>query len=185
MGPHYYYNNGFMPVSYGDSDQFDYDSQDDDDIPFVVDETDMMATQYMAQDELGQISFGYAHSGQAATNYRDALGNQFGNWAFTSPEGQEITVAYTAGSDGFRAFSDHLPVAPAVVIEAPTETAEVAAARAEHLALYVMAKNRQPGTVPNVPTPVTETPEVALARQEFMKVFNEVKARNAALHSLA
>ena len=34
------------------------------------------STQFHAQDELGQARFGYAHPGQASTNYRDAMGKQ-------------------------------------------------------------------------------------------------------------
>jgi hypothetical protein len=39
------------------------------------------ATQYRAQDELGQASFGYAHPGHASSNLRDGFGN---------PEGKEV-----------------------------------------------------------------------------------------------
>lgn len=132
-------------------------------------------TQYIAQDELGQISFGYSHPGQAATNYRDAWGKQFGNYAFTTPEGEQVMVAYIADDQGYRAFSDHLPVAP-------KWTDEVAAATAEHLAIYQAVKNRdEVGLQSNLllPQSVTDTPEVASAKAEFMKVFNEVKSRKS------
>lgn len=187
MGSDFFYNDGLQPVNDDDHD-WEYPSsdniyQDEEPVLVVEEEPGVMVTQYIAQDELGQISFGYAHPGQAATNYRDALGNQFGSWAYITPEGLEITVSYIADTEGFRVFSDALPVAPQVIIEPPTETAEVAAARAEHMAAYIMAKNRLPGTVPVVPEPVvqpvTETPEVVHARQEFMKVFNEAKSRSA------
>jgi hypothetical protein len=49
---------------------------------------------------LGQTSFGYAHPGQAATYYRDAWDHQVGNWAFVSPEGKKIAVAYIADDQG-------------------------------------------------------------------------------------
>jgi hypothetical protein len=59
------------------------------------------ATQYHAQDELGQASFGYAHPGQAASNLRDGFGNQIGSYAYVNPEGKEVRVSYTADSRGF------------------------------------------------------------------------------------
>ena len=40
------------------------------------------SNQFHQQTELGQAAFGYAHPGQAAVNYRDALGNQVGSWAY-------------------------------------------------------------------------------------------------------
>lgn len=154
--------------------------------PSMDDEWGTYATQYIAQDELGQTSFGYAHPGQAATNYRDAWGHQVGNWAFVSPEGKKIAVAYIADDQGYRAFSEHLPVAPSFINVAPTETIEVAAARAQHLAAYQIVKNRVLIVPPAAPTveyiqSVTDTPEVAIARAEFMKLFNEVKTNRAML----
>lgn len=148
------------------------------------DDSEIYATQYIAQDELGQTSFGYAHPGQAATNYRDAWGHQVGNWAFVTPEGQKIIVAYIADDQGFRAFSENLPVAPSFINVAPTDTVEVAAARAEHLAAYDLVKNRPvvvPVAAPSIELiqSVTDTPEVMHARAEFMKVFNAIKSTRA------
>lgn len=91
------------------------------------------ASQYHAQDELGQARFGYAHPGQASTNYRDALGNQIGSYAYFNPEGKEVRVSYTADHRGFRVLSNDLPVAPAPVQDTP----EVAMAKAAHLAAKV------------------------------------------------
>ncbi|XP_057365177.1 uncharacterized protein LOC130685905 [Daphnia carinata] len=167
------------------SDDSNDQSNDHDSFP-SSDDSETYATQYIAQDELGQTSFGYAHHGQAATNYRDAWGNQVGNWAFITPEGQQIIVAYIADDRGFRAFSENLPVAPSFIHEAPTDTIEVAAARAEHLATYHIVKNRpvanvMPAEVPNMGfiQSVTDTPEVMLAKTEFMKVFNAIKNSRA------
>lgn len=175
------FNGEFVPFTSDGSGDLAVDQETD--ILPREDEAATFVTQYIAQDELGQISFGYAHPGQAATNYRDAWGNQFGNWAFTTPEGKQIIVAYVADDQGYRAFSEHLPIAPTILIEAPTETVEVAAARAQHLASHQEIKNR-PDMAPPTMTPstqlpqsVTDTPEVALARAEFMKVFSEVKSR--------
>ena len=98
----------------------------------------MTASQYHAQDELGQASFGYSHPGQAAVNYRDAFGNQIGSWAYFSPEGKEVRVSYVADSNGFRVLSNALPEGPV----APQDTPEVAAAKAAHFAAVAEAKAR-------------------------------------------
>ena len=101
------------------------------------------ATQYHAQDELGQASFGYAHPGQAATNLRDGLGNQIGSYAYINPEGKEVRVSYTADSRGFRVLSNDLPVAPVANLVAPVQvqdTPEVAQAKADHMAAVAAAK---------------------------------------------
>ncbi|XP_046462632.1 cuticle protein 7-like [Daphnia pulex] len=101
------------------------------------------STQYHAQDELGQARFGYAHPGQAASNYRDGLGNQIGSYAYFNPEGKEVRVSYTADHRGFRVLSNDLPVAPVANLVAPVqvpETIEVAQAKAAHLAAHAEAK---------------------------------------------
>jgi len=139
------------------------------------------ASQYHAQDELGQASFGYAHPGQAASNYRDGLGNQIGSYAYINPEGKEVRVSYTADSRGFRVLSNDLPVAPVANLVAPVQvqdTPEVTAAKADHAAAVAAAKS---GVVPAspavaLPVPVQDTPEVAAAKAEFAIKFAEAKA---------
>ena len=49
----------------------------------------LICAMHIAQDELGQACFGYAHPGQAATNYRDVFGNQIGNYTYLNPEGKK------------------------------------------------------------------------------------------------
>ena len=66
--------------------------------------------QWNTQDEIGQASFGYSYSGQAATNVRDADGNMAGSWAYVDPAGKLINVSYTADQRGFRVSSNVLPV---------------------------------------------------------------------------
>ena len=132
------------------------------------------ASQYHAQDELGQASFGYAHPGQAASNIRDAYGNQIGSYAYINPEGKEIRVSYTADHRGFRVLSNALPegpvAGPVADLAAPLpvqDTPEVAEAKAAHLAAIEAAKS---GVVPaapvDLPVPVQDTPEVAQAKAE-------------------
>ena len=136
------------------------------------------ATQYHAQDELGQASFGYAHPGQAATNLRDGFGNQIGSYAYINPEGKEVRVSYTADSRGFRVLSNDLPVAPVAKLVAPVDTPEVAQAKAEHAAAVSAAKSGVAPLAPVValPAPVQDTPEVAAAKADFAVKFAAAKA---------
>ena len=104
------------------------------------------ASQFHAQDELGQASFGYSHPGQASSTFRDAWGNQVGSYAYIDAEGKEVRVSFVADANGFRVVSNNLPVAPSAVHAvgpAPVQdTAEVAAAKAAHFAAVAEAKQR-------------------------------------------
>ena len=153
------------------------------------------ANQYHSQDELGQASFGYAHPGQAAVNYRDAAGNQVGSYAYINPEGKEVRVSYTADHRGFRVISNDLPVGPsAPEVEASAlpepvqDTPEVAEAKAAHLAAHAAIKA---GIFPEgpvapeapaveMPVPVQDTEEVAQAKADFAKAYAEAAAAAAA-----
>ena len=117
------------------------------------------ASTYHAQDELGQASYGHVQADQAHSAVRDAYGNVAGSYNYINPEGETITVKYTAGVNGFQVESNALPVAPVDTGVAPVETRtapvdtgvaplpvdftpEVKAATAEHLAAVEEAKNR-------------------------------------------
>jgi hypothetical protein len=109
-------------------------------------------SQYHAQDEFGQASYGYAYPGQAASNFRDAMGNQVGSWAYFDPEGKEVRVSYVADSRGFRVLSNNLPEAPMPVHSSPLVA----------------------------PVQVSDTPEVEAAKRAHFAAVAEAKARNAA-----
>lgn len=100
-------------------------------------------TQYHAQDELGQASFGHAEPGQAHAAVRDAAGGVRGTFSHISPEGQTFTTHYIADHNGYRVASNALPVAPSVAIQGPVDTPEVMAAKAQHFAAVAEAKSRQ------------------------------------------
>jgi len=109
-------------------------------------------TQYHAQDELGQASYGYAHPGQAHAAVRDAFGGVRGSYSYVSPDGRVLTTNYVADAvNGFRVESNALPVAPAVP-EAPVLVG---------------------------PAPVQDTIEVIEARAAHAKAIEEAKIRNA------
>merc|ERR1712180_4436 len=98
--------------------------------------------QFHAQDEFGQFSFGHAGGPSARTESRAANGVTQGSYQYVDANGLLQTVNNIADPfNGFRVSGTNLPAAPlapaVVALEGPApvqETAEVAAARAEHLA---------------------------------------------------
>merc|ERR1712018_909096 len=117
------------------------------------------SSQFHAQDELGQFSFGYQNINSARSESKDAFGVTRGSYQYVDANNVVQTVHYTADDiNGFRVAATNVPVAPAagavglpvapeVPVSAPLvapvpveETPEVAAARAEHLAAHEKAK---------------------------------------------
>merc|ERR1712038_1707271 len=117
------------------------------------------SSQFHAQDELGQFSFGYQNINSARSESKDAFGVTRGSYQYVDANNVVQTVHYTADDiNGFRVAATNVPVAPAaaavglpvapeVPVSAPLvapvpveETPEVAAARAEHLAAHEAAK---------------------------------------------
>jgi len=83
-------------------------------------------TQYHAQDELGQASYGHSEPGQAHAAVRDAAGGVRGTFSYISPEGIPFTTHYTADGNGYRVASNALPI----------DTPEVQAAKIQHAAAH-------------------------------------------------
>ncbi|ROT85143.1 helicase SRCAP [Penaeus vannamei] len=69
-------------------------------------------SQYHAQDELGQYSFGYYNSQSSRAETRDAAGTVRGAFSYVDPNGQVQTQHYVADSNGFRVAGTNLPVGP-------------------------------------------------------------------------
>ncbi|ODM97347.1 Pupal cuticle protein 27 [Orchesella cincta] len=64
----------------------------------------------------GDGSFGSAYNQEDGTQFKeetDAEGNRKGQYSYVGDDGKTITVAYTAGKNGFQVTGDHLPKAPA------------------------------------------------------------------------
>ncbi|ROT71943.1 hypothetical protein C7M84_009680 [Penaeus vannamei] len=116
------------------------------------------ASQHHAQDELGQVNYGFAHAGQAKNEVRDAFGNVAGAYSYVDADGKPVVVEYTAGVNGFQVKSNNLP--------GPT--------------------SRPPSTPPppfprrRRPAPVADTPEVTAAKLEFLQAYNAAAAAAAA-----
>lgn len=105
-------------------------------------------SQYHAQDELGQYSFGYAGGPSSRAETRDAFGRVSGSYNYVDSEGKVQTQHYVADALGFRVSGTNLPVAP----DAP-EAPRLAG-----------------------PEPVQDTPEVAAAKAEFQAAYDEAAA---------
>jgi hypothetical protein len=111
------------------------------------------SSQFHAQDEFGQFSFGYENINSAKTETKDAFGVTRGSYRYVDANGIVQTVNYIADDiNGFRVAGTNIPVAvagaqpvapAALPLVAPVpvlETPEVAAARADHLAAHAEAK---------------------------------------------
>jgi len=126
------------------------------------------STQFHAQDEFGQFSFGHAGGPSARTEARNAFGVTTGSYQYIDANGLLQTVNYVADPvNGFRVAGTNIPVGPAAAevepLVAPTfnpeplvapvftgvapepvqDTPEVAAAKAEHLALLAAAERKR------------------------------------------
>jgi len=99
-------------------------------------------TQYHAQDELGQASFGHSEPTQSHMAVRDAAGGVRGTFSYIGAEGIPFTTNYIADHNGYRVASNALPVAPSVSIVGPVDTPEVQVAKAQHAAAFAEAKAR-------------------------------------------
>merc|ERR1712223_1762409 len=104
------------------------------------------SSQFHAQDEFGQFSFGHQDINSAKVESRDAFGNVRGSYQYVDANGIIQTVNYIADPvNGFRVEATNLPVGPSVpetaALVSPVAPAapEVAAARAEPLKLVAEA----------------------------------------------
>ena len=122
------------------------------------------SSQFHAQDEFGQFSFGYQNINSARSETKDAFGVTRGSYQYVDANNVVQTVHYTADDvNGFRVAATNVPVAPA----------------AAPLALPVAPE--APAALPLVaPVPVVETPEVAAARAEHLEAHEKAKAQVAA-----
>ncbi|ROT83682.1 Cuticle protein 6 [Penaeus vannamei] len=76
-------------------------------------------SQYHAQDEIGQYSFGYAGGPSSRAESRDAFGVVRGSYNYVDSEGKVQTQHYVADALGFRVSGTNLPVAPDAPVAAP------------------------------------------------------------------
>merc|ERR1712055_573546 len=110
------------------------------------------SSQFQAQDEIGNIAYGYQNINSAKQERGNVNGGVEGSYTYVGEAGSH-TVNYIADDYGFRVTSDNLPVAPVHAAVAPVyngvapvavvDTPEVAEARAAFLATYDAAVQRE------------------------------------------
>merc|ERR1711884_458020 len=79
------------------------------------------SSQYQAQDEFGNVAYGYQNINSAKQESGNALGGVTGSYTYADEAGVH-TVNYIADALGFRVAGDNLPVAPVHAAVAPVNT---------------------------------------------------------------
>ncbi|XP_049779218.1 ice-structuring glycoprotein-like [Schistocerca cancellata] len=129
-----------------------------------------VSSQYHAQDELGQYSYGYSGALSAKSEARAFDGSVAGGYSYVDANGVVQSAHYVADPvNGFRVAATNLPVAPAApeapAVEAPKpveDTPEVAEAKAAHAAAVAEAAARA-AAAPEEPEPAPVPAAVAVA----------------------
>ncbi|CAI6368317.1 unnamed protein product [Macrosiphum euphorbiae] len=67
-------------------------------------------SQFHAQDEHGQYTYGYTDGASAKTETRYADGETRGSYSYVDPHGEVQAVHYSAGAEGFKAAGTTIPV---------------------------------------------------------------------------
>merc|ERR1712002_605169 len=116
-------------------------------------------SQSQAQDEFGNLAYGYQNINSAKQEQGNALGGVTGSYTYADEAGVH-TVNYVADDFGFRVASDNLPVAPVYNAALPVAPVHAAA-------------------------PVVDTPEVAEAKAAFFAAFEAEKSRTKRSAQLA
>ncbi|GLV41524.1 Cuticular protein 72Ea [Carabus blaptoides fortunei] len=113
-----------------------------------------LASQYQAQDALGQYTYGYNDGFSTKVESRSFDGITRGGYSYVDSNGAVQNVQYTADDvNGFRVAASNLPKAP----KAPEVVEQ------------------------DAPKPVEDTPEVAQAKSDHTAAVEEIKTRDAAI----
>jgi len=118
-----------------------------------------VSSQFQAQDEFGNLAYGYQNINSAKQEQGNALGGVTGSYTYADEAGVH-TVNYVADDFGFRVASDNLPVAPVYNAALPVAPVHAAA-------------------------PVVDTPEVAEAKAAFFAAFEAEASRTKRSAQLA
>merc|ERR1712018_915287 len=114
------------------------------------------SSQFQAQDEFGNLEYGYANVNSQKHEVGNTYGGVSGSYSYVDANGVVQTTNYIADGLGFRVQATNLPVAPAAPEVAPLA---------------------QPTFNLVGPAPVVDTPEVAAAKAEFQAAFDEAASR--------
>merc|ERR1711970_1021788 len=110
-----------------------------------------VSSQFQAQDEFGNLAYGYQNINSAKQEQGNTYGGVTGSYTYADEAGVH-TVNYVADDFGFRVASDNLPVAPVYNAALPVAPVHAAA-------------------------PVVDTPEVAEAKAAFFAAFEAEASR--------
>merc|ERR1711887_165755 len=110
-----------------------------------------VSSQFQAQDEFGNLAYGYQNINSAKQEQGNTYGGVTGSYTYADEAGVH-TVNYVADDFGFRVASDNLPVAPVYNAALPVAPIHAAA-------------------------PVVDTPEVAEAKAAFFAAFEAEASR--------
>merc|ERR1712153_36026 len=110
-----------------------------------------VSSQFQAQDEFGNVAYGYQNINSAKQEQGNAYGGVTGSYTYVDEAGVH-TVNYVADDLGFRVSGDNLPVAPVYNAALPVAPIHIAA-------------------------PVVDTPEVADAKAAFFAAFEAEASR--------
>merc|ERR1719382_2247237 len=106
-------------------------------------------SQFHAQDEFGNLNYGYANVNSAKQEVGNTYGGVSGGYSYVDANGELQQVQYIADGAGFRVADSRLPVAPVYDGVAPTFNPEPLVA---------------PTFNPELPVAPEDTPEVAEAK---------------------
>merc|ERR1712055_567530 len=118
-----------------------------------------VSSEFQAQDEFGNLAYGYQNINSAKQEQGNAYGGVTGSYTYADEAGVH-TVNYVADDFGFRVASDNLPVAPVYNAALPVAPVHAAA-------------------------PVVDTPEVAEAKAAFFAAFEAEASRTKRSAQLA
>merc|ERR1712106_74607 len=131
-------------------------------------------SQFHAQDEFGNLNYGYTNLNSAKQEVGNTYGGVTGGYAYVDANGELQQVRYVADGLGFRVEDSRLPVAPVYDGVAPTFNPEP---------LVAPTFNPEPLVAPSfnpvLPVAPEVTPEVAEATAAHLATVAAVKAESA------
>merc|ERR1719220_769717 len=114
--------------------------------PYAAPIAPFVGSQFHAQDEFGNLNYGYSNLNSAKAEAGNTYGGVSGGYSYVDANGVLQQVQYVADAAGFRVADSRLPVAPVYDGVAPTfnpelpvapmDTAEVAEAKAAFAEAY-------------------------------------------------
>merc|ERR1719440_2685811 len=114
--------------------------------PMLPPMSPFVGSQFHAQDEFGNLNYGYSNLNSAKAEAGNTYGGVSGGYSYVDANGVLQQVQYVADAAGFRVADSRLPVAPVYDGVAPTfnpelpvapvDTAEVAEAKAAFAEAY-------------------------------------------------